>query len=389
MSQQRIGIGFDAWGGIARVHTMALRALPVIYPDLPFTAEPAAVATRNPEQNGDRIRRAGFRTVVSDYQALIADPAVDAVDICTPNSLHPAVAEAAWQAGKSVYCEKPIAESLASAQRMADAWAAASAGPDGAASAVKRSQVALMLRFWPAVARAKDAIEQGRLGRILTFRARMVHGGYLDPVARPYSWRLDKALSGGGALADLGVHMIDMVQFLLGAIGELDARTRTFVTERPTGLGGEMAKVAVDDWAEITCTVGSGAVGTIEATRVGDGQEETTLEIFGTEGSLKISNHGALIHPHWFDRRRGDLHVRGGEPEPGPYTRAVLSVWPPSKLSLGAHVDAHFASLHWWLHRLADPRWDATRPPVAAGIPEGLSAQEVLERAYAVSGRQK
>lgn len=379
MTSTTIGIGFDAWGGIARVHTLALRAMPVIYPDLPFLPVLEAAATHDPAK-GTWIRQAGFRTVAAGYQSLIGNPAVDAVDICSPNALHPDRAVAAWQAGKAVYCEKPLAESLASAGRMADAWAAAS-------GRARLSQVAFVMRFWPATARAKDLIVDGRLGRILTFRARMVHGGYLD-ANRRYSWRLDKALSGGGALADLGVHLIDLVQFLLGPIGDLDARARTFITERLTGNGSETAKVSVDDWAEITCTLGSGAVGTIEATRAGDGQEETVLEIFGTEGSLRIGGNGGILYPQWFDRSRGDLFTRGGESaEPGRHTRAVLSVWPPAKLSLGAQVDAHFASLHWWLRRLTDPTWDGAHPPVAAGIADGLSAQAVLERAYAAAGR--
>lgn len=377
MERKRIGIGFDAWGSIARTHVTGLKALPVIFPDLPVRPELVAVATRNPARNGAWIREAGFTGVCGSPLDLIADPAVDGLDICTPNALHTETAIAAWQAGKAVYTEKPLAESLAAARRMAEAYrATAVLSPRAAAS-----QVAFTLRFWPAAARAKDLLEEGRLGRILSFRGRMVHGGYLDP-NRVYSWRLDRGLAGGGALADLGIHLIDLVHFLLGPTADLKARMRTFVPERPApGHPGERVRVEVDDWAEITCSLRSGAVGTIEATRGGDGQEETALEIFGTEGSLKIGTHGAQIFPEWYDRPTGALHLRHGG-QPGPYMQALLAVFPPSKLSLGMFVDTHMASLHWWLRRVADPNWEKPLPPLAASIADGLAAQEVLEAAY-------
>ncbi|HWI61706.1 MAG TPA: Gfo/Idh/MocA family oxidoreductase, partial [Symbiobacteriaceae bacterium] len=236
-------------------------------------------------------------------------------------------------------------------------------------------QVAFTMRFQPAVARAKDLLTEGRLGRILSFRGRMVHGGYLDP-NRAYSWRLDRAMSGGGAMADLGIHLIDLVHFLLGPMAEVGARTRTFVEERPApGRPGGRARVEVDDWAELTCTLESGAVGTIEATRAGDGQEESTLEIFGSDGSLRMSG-GAL---QWFDRTTGTRPT----PPPGPYLKALMTVFPPARLTMGMFVDTHLASLHWWLRRVADPAWEAARPPLAAGIEDGLAAQMVLEKVYA------
>lgn len=377
MERVPIRIGLAAWGGIARAHTLGLRAMPVIFPDLPFDLQLAGVATRSPDRNRGWIEASGFSRVYASAEELIADPEVDAIDICTPNALHEAAAVAAWQAGKAVYCEKPLAQDLPGAERMAAAWRDMSAQSARTAA----SQVAFNMRFWPAVARAKDLLEVGRLGEILSFRARMVHGGYLNP-ARPYSWRLDRGLAGGGALVDLGVHLIDMVRFLLGEFSSVQARTRTFVAERPApDLPGGTARVEVDDWAEITCTMASGAVGTIEATRAGDGQEETTLEIFGREGSLRISSNGANIYPLWFDRFGGRLLIRN-EADPGPYTTALLQVIPPSKLSMGTFVDSHMASLHWWLRRIADPAWERTVPPLAATIEDGLQAQRVLAAAY-------
>ncbi|HYF77657.1 MAG TPA: Gfo/Idh/MocA family oxidoreductase [Symbiobacteriaceae bacterium] len=391
-----IRIGFDAWGSIARTHAVGLRALPVLFPDLPFRPVLHAVATRNPAKNEAWVRQAGFGGVVGSALDLVNDPAVDAIDICTPNALHTETAIAAWRAGKAIYCEKPLAEDLAGAMRMAEAYRAAAGAPgagvptgasDPVAAGGNRaaaSQVAFTLRFWPAVARAKDMLADGRLGRILSFRGRMVHGGYLDP-NRAYSWRLDRALAGGGALVDLGIHLVDLVHFLLGPMADLEARMRTFVPERPApDRPGGRARVEVDDWAELTCTLKSGAVGTIEATRGGDGQEETVLEIFGSEGSLRISSNVGNIFPQWFERPTGTMHERNGE-KPGPYLRALLTVLPPARLTMGSFVDAHTASLHWWLRRIAEPAWAEGQPPLAATIADGLAAQEVLEAAYAAA----
>jgi predicted dehydrogenase len=145
-----------------------------------------------------------------------------------------------------------------------------------------------------------------------------------------------------------------------------------------------MAKVEVDDWTELTCTALSGAVGTIEATRAGDGQEETALEIFGTEGSLRISSLVGQTHPQWFDRTGGVLHTREAG-EAGPYLKALLEVYPPARMTLGGFVDAHAASLHWWLRRVLDPAWEQGRPPLAASVADALAAQELMAAAYAAA----
>ena len=310
---------------------------------------------------------------------------MDIVDICTPNAMHPEQAGAAWSNGKAVYVEKPLAESMESARRLADAWRVA--------GSPWTDQSAFTLRFLPAVARAKDILDSGAMGPILAFRGRMIHGGYLSP-QRPMSWRLDQGLAGGGALADLGIHIIDLVQFLLGDIAEVDARTRTFVMERPASADSSHGvPVKVDDWAEVRCTLASGIPGMIEASRVGDGLEETAIEIFGRDGSLKISADNPEF-PRWFDRRAGELKSDTRSLD-GDTTRTVLSVWPPAKLSLGWFVNAHVASLSWFLQNTYAARFEgATTATDAAtrltpGINSSLRAQAVLDAAYrsALAGR--
>lgn len=387
-----INFGLIGWGSIAKVHVLGLRSLPVLFPNLPFDLRFATVVTRDPVGKGEEARRAGFAAVSPDAQAAARDPELDVLDICTPNALHATVARAGWEAGKFLYIEKPLAESLESARSMYEAWRATGSGTAGG-SATRPDQVAFVLRFLPAVARAADVIGRGDLGPILAFRARISHGGYLNP-QRPLSWRLDRGMSGGGALADLGVHLIDLVQFLLGDIREVAGRTRTFVEQRPVAPGSrETGPVTVDDWAEVRCTLASGAVGTIEATRAADGQEGTVLEIFGRDGSLAIRTE-AVDFPQWFDRRAGEMRTRGAAMD-GPLTKALLQVYPPAKLTMGPFVDPHAASLHWFLQRVqayngqpafAEPAASLGRAAVAGrltpDIPAALRAQAVLDTAY-------
>lgn len=384
-----LGVGIIGWGGIARIHVLALNSLPVLFPDLPFDVRLVALVTRDPTARESEAHQAGFAQVMRDPSSLAADPTVDVVDICTPNALHAEPAREAWRLGKTVYVEKPLAESLATSRHMLADWRAAAAARAASGGPPRSDQSAFVLRFWPAVARARDLLESGALGPVLTFRARMIHGGYLNP-RRPMSWRLDRGLSGGGALADLGIHMIDLVQFLLGGIAEVGARTRTFVTERPAAPGSDRrVQVDVDDWAEMQCTLISGAVGTIEASRTGDGLEETTLEIFGQDGSVRISGDQPEF-PRWFDRRAGELHPASHRSD-GAWTRAALSVWPPAKLSLGGFVNAHAASLLWCLqHTHGLQAGDAESADLTPRVISSLQAQAVLDAAYraAATGRR-
>ena len=123
-----------------------------------------------------------------------------------------------------------------------------------AKSAGVLTHTAFTMRYVPAVQQAKAILAAGALGEIYNFRIHYFHNSYMDPL-RPMSWRLKKETSGGGSLADLGIHMIDMVGYLLGDVDWVKCQTRTFITQRPLAAGSsQMADVDVDDWA--LCTLG-------------------------------------------------------------------------------------------------------------------------------------
>ena len=136
--------------------------------------------------------------------------------------------------------------------------------------AVSRAAITHMVgfnyRFVPAVRHARDLIHDGQLGSIYHFRARYLQDWLADPTT-PHTWRLTQASAGSGALGDLGSHVVDLARFLIGEPTSVSASLRTFTTDRPGG------KVDVDDAFVATIEFSSGAVGTIEASRVATGNK--------------------------------------------------------------------------------------------------------------------
>ncbi|WP_353827725.1 Gfo/Idh/MocA family protein [Agromyces sp. SYSU T0242] len=275
-----IGTGF-----MGRMHTQAWRTAPRFF-DLGREVEPVVMVGRRAE--GARVARAlGWPEYATDWREVVARDDVDVIDICTPGDTHAEIALAALAAGKHVLCEKPLANSVADADRMEDA---AEAAPGVA-------MCGFSYRRTPALALARRMIAAGRLGDIRHVRAQYLQDWLSDPDA-PHTWRLDRDRAGSGTLGDIGAHSIDTAQWLTGdAITEVSAVLRTFVTERPrmasaSGLGGapaagERVPVTVDDAAAFTARFAGGALGVFEATRMATGRRNANrIEVNGTLGSI-------------------------------------------------------------------------------------------------------
>ncbi|CAN5655617.1 Gfo/Idh/MocA family oxidoreductase [soil metagenome] len=225
----------------------------------------------------DAAERFGWEDTSADWREVVTRPDIDLVDICTPGDSHAEIAIAAARAGKAVFCEKPLANSVKDAERML--------------AAVRKAGVPHMLchnyRRVPAVALAKRLIDDGRLGTIRHFRGIYLQDWLVDPAA-PRVWRLDRGRSGSGALGDLGSHVVDLARFLVGEIAEVSGALTTFIKRRPRPEDPtRMAAVTVDDAAAATVRFANGALGTIEATRMAPGRlNHNRFEINGSEGSL-------------------------------------------------------------------------------------------------------
>ncbi|MBU6348601.1 MAG: Gfo/Idh/MocA family oxidoreductase [Chloroflexi bacterium] len=359
-------IGLIGYGGIGRVHGMAYRSLPFHY-GLPADAvRIGGVATTRPESARAAAAELGCGFWTADYHELLARPEIEAVDICVPNHLHAAIVVAAAAAGKHIYCEKPLAMNVAEGQQMVAA----------AARAGVKTQMTFNFRFYPAVLRARQLIDAGFLGRIFSFRGRYYRSSYIDP-HKPISWRQQKAIAGGGALFDIGSHILDMLYFLLGEFAAVQATLDTLIQERPARAGAaERAAVDVDDIALLTLRTHAGVLGGVEASRMGTGlTNDIGFEIFGEQGAIRFSG----LDPAWlelYDVRDPDKPVGGlrGFRKVETVNRYVGQKAPDGSMAPD-FVRTHAECQYQFLKAVAEDR--PTQPTLA----DGLHLQAVMAAA--------
>ena len=240
---ETIGIGLVGYGYIGRVHTLSYRELPVYYPGTLPKLSLAAVCTSHAESARAAAAEGGYAASFSDVGELVRQKEVTVVDCSTPNYQHRQTLLAAIAAGKHVYCEKPLALNAAEAREIVRV----------AEKAGVSVGMTFNYRFVPAITRARQMIADGALGEIYNFRAEYFHTGYQDP-QRPLGWRMKQELSGGGALVDMGSHLIDLVRHLLGELHSVRAVMKTYIKQRPVERGSRtLGDVTVDDaaWLEV------------------------------------------------------------------------------------------------------------------------------------------
>jgi predicted dehydrogenase len=284
----RLGIALIGYGGIGRVHTMAYRAIPYHYGLPAGTIKIVGVSTAHPDTAAQAAQEIGCEVWSADYRDLLARDDVDVVDCCVPNFRHEEIVVAAAQAGKHVYCEKPLAMDVAQGQRMVASASEAGIG----------TQMTFNFRFFPAITRARQLVDEGFLGRVFSFHGRYFRSSYIDP-DKPLSWRLRREMAGGGALFDLGSHVLDLVHYLLGDFDSVQASLETLIKSRPIAAGsGEMGPVDVDDLAVMHIRMAGGALGLVEASRMGTGvTNDLRIELFGDRGAIRFN----LAQPSWLE----------------------------------------------------------------------------------------
>jgi len=272
---------------MGRAHSNAWRQVGHFF-DVDPVPRLRAVAGRDEAGVKEAAASLGWEGYETSYERLLARDDIQLIDVCTPGNSHHDIAIAALRAGKHVLCEKPLANSLAQAKEMVEA----------AEQAGTVNMVTFNYRRVPAVQLAKQLIAERRIGELRHWRAVYLQDWILDPQF-PLVWRLQKDLAGSGALGDIGAHIVDLAQFLVGPITEVIGTLNTFIKERPTeeastggsGLtaagGTRMGEVTVDDSTTILARFESGATGTFEATRLAAGRRNyNSFEINGSEGSL-------------------------------------------------------------------------------------------------------
>ncbi len=361
----RLKVGLIGLGFIGKVHALAYHAIPHVYPRSNVLAEIKSVLRSKTGTQKELLSTLGNPLETDDLETFFQND-LDLVDICTPNALHLEQASAAATRNTHIYCEKPLGLNLEHARRITET----------ARQAGVHTHTAFMMRYYPAVRQAKSILNAGVLGGIYNFRAHLFHNSYIDPT-RPLSWRLRQTDSGGGSMADLGIHMIDLIRYLLGEAKWVQCRTRTFIPQRPVSPEStQMVGVDVDDWG--VCLVGleNGAQGVIEATRMSGGMGDSTrIEIFGSHGSLDMDLENPL-KARYYNQASQQVMVGQQDFPPPPNERPISQLWPSAKTSFGYFRDAHMACILDFLLNIVENK------PSISNFASALRSQEILEAAY-------
>ena len=295
-------IGLVGYGFMGRTHSNAYRQVNQFF-DTGYAIELKAVCGRDRSKLEKFAAQWGYQSSEPDWQRLVEREDIDAIDIASPNDTHAAIAVAAAEAGKMVFCEKPLGRNVAEAVRMVEA--------------VERRGVPNMVwynyRRVPAVTLAKQLIDEGRLGRVFHYRAKFLQDWTISekvPLGGQALWRLDAEVAGSGVTGDLLAHCIDTALWLNGTMSEVSAATETFIKQRQSALTGATAEVKIDDASAFLARFDNGSLGTFEATRYARGHKALyTFEINGEQASMGWDLHD--LHRLQFFNHADDGRVRG------------------------------------------------------------------------------
>ena len=276
--KKHLNIGMVGFGAMGKTHAYSIASLPYFYSPLPFVASVRAICTTSQEKSERICDELGFARAYTDAYEMIADPEIDIVDICTPNNTHYEIADAALDAGKSVLCEKPFTVNC----EQADALASKAADKGLVCGVVYNN------RHLAAILRAKQLIDQGALGRILSFSFQYNHDSDIDP-ARFVGWKQDATVCGAGTLFDLGSHAIDLCRHLCGDFTSISGKSH-IAFDTHVNRDGTLWQTNADEAFYMTATLQSGAVGQISVSKLAHGTEDgLRFEIYGTGGALRYS----------------------------------------------------------------------------------------------------
>jgi predicted dehydrogenase len=346
-----IGIGMLGYAFMGKAHSNAFKKIAYMTWPPPLEPRLVGIAGRNEEAVGEAAERYGYEYATTDWRRLVNDDRIGLFDNGGPNSLHAEPTIAAAEAGKHVVCEKPLGRDAAESYEI---WRQV------AATGVKHL-CAFNYRFVPAVRLAREMIEAGELGELRHFRGRYLQDWGDDPNLD--TWRFHPDEAGSGALGDLGAHVVDLARFLAGEISSVSGFVKTFLPGR-----------RVDDAVEAAVEFESGAVGTVESTRLALGRRNAfQWEINGSKGSVAFDmerlNELQVFRADG-DRARGFKTVLVSETN-HPFWEHW---WPPGHIVGWGETFVH--ELHHMLRAIAG---DGDVAPYGATFEDGYRAAEVCD----------
>ena len=298
---KKLNVGIVGCGFMGRTHSNAYHRVNQFF-DVAYQPVLKALADNMKERAEEFARRWDWQRVETDWRKLVEAPDIDLVDICTPNNTHGEISLAAAAAGKMILCEKPLAMNLAEARAMVQA--------------VEKSGMPNMVMFnyrrVPAIALAKQIIDEGKLGRIFHYRATYFQDWTISrnvPVGGLANWRLDKEVAGAGVSGDLSTHNIDTAIWLNGSIAEVCGMTEIFIRDRKRP-DGSPARVEIDDVCTFLARFANGSNGTFEATRYARGRKnKNSFEVNGEKGSIYFDLED--MHQLQYFNHEDPAHLRG------------------------------------------------------------------------------
>lgn len=362
---KQYNVGIIGFGFIGKVHAYGYVNLPMYYSPVPLQARITHICTSRKETAERGREMMGAKAAVTNFREITENPHIDIVHICTPNHLHKEALLSAMKHNKHIYCDKPLVTNMDEAEEIRTAL------KDYKGTA----QMTLQTRFFPATLRARQLIAENFVGDILEFRACYLHAGSANPNA-PLKWKLS-AKYGGGVIADLGSHVFDLIHYLLGDFASLMASTHIAYAERPSAEDPSVkVKVDAEDCVMVLARTKSGALGTIEATKLATGAEdELRFEIHGSRGALRFNGMDAH-HLEAYDATLPDKPVGGmrgwtkidtGQRYPTP-----PSGFPGPKFNIG-WIRGHMACLANFLQSVA------AGSPGSPGLDQGIYVQHLIE----------
>ncbi len=363
--KKQLRIGLLGFGAMGKTHLYAIQNLPLFYGTLPFDARVFGVCTTSMEKSDRIAKEFHIPFAADDPTELISNPDIDIIDICTPNIYHRDALVSAIRAGKHVLCEKPLCISPAEAAEIC-------------ALPRREDQICGMVfnnRWLSATMRAKSIIEEGRLGRILSFHAQYLHNSATN-TEKNAGWKQDRAICGGGVLFDLGSHVIDLISHLCGSITEVGGMAQiAYPTRR--GRNGDVWQTNADESFYLLCKTADGAHGTMQVGKLQIGtNDELSYEIYGERGALRFS----LMDPdflYFYDTAAKDGPLGGdrGFTKLECVGRYPDMVFPSPKAPTG-WLYGHVSSMHAYLSAVA------AQKPFSPSLEDGAYVQSVMDAAY-------
>ena len=277
---ERLRVGVLGMGFMGGTHTQAWQRVKATF-NLPIDIEMKALFDMSESSLALNGARYEFERTTQDWREVCEADDIDVVSICTPNFAHLEAAELALSTGKHVWCEKPMATSIADAEAMV---ALAEAG--------KAQGLKTILGYnymkSPTLLAIKKLIEDGVIGDIVHFNG-VYTEDFMCDMDMPHSWRLTKAGGGKGALGDMGSHQVSMAIWLCGPIREVASRLQTVHHQRPDMNTGEMKQVETDDQFSAIGTFHSGALFTLHTSWLGQGHKmQLGFDVAGTKGAIRF-----------------------------------------------------------------------------------------------------